>query len=273
MSSSDDPVGKPRWREPLVVFPRPRAHAILVIAHRGLSGRYPENTRIAFARAIDCGADMIELDVTFTKDREIVVIHDDTLDRTTNGSGAVEGQTWEQIRALDAGSWFSPEFAGERIPKLGEVLELARGRITINVEIKREAVTDSERGGIEDACITLIRDLGMSSSVIFSSFDERAVVRCRRMAPEIPAAFLSHHPGEGQPVRTADLARATAFHVNGAELTPEIVREAHEARLPVNVYTVNRIPDYERAMAAGVDGIFTDFPERLIAFLEGCHIR
>jgi glycerophosphoryl diester phosphodiesterase len=98
-----------------------------VIAHRGFSGVAPENTLVAIRRGIEIGADMAEIDVTLSKDGYVVVIHDETLDRTTNGTGPVSDATLEELQRLDAGSWFAPEFAGEKIPTLGEVLDLVRG--------------------------------------------------------------------------------------------------------------------------------------------------
>ena len=116
----------------------------LLIGHRGYPARYPENTLAAFTGAMDAGCDMIELDVTLTRDRRVVVIHDDTLDRTTNGSGSVRDRTVEEIRRLDAGSWFDPRFAAERVPLLDEVIALTAGRCMLNIEIKDERL----RGGL-----------------------------------------------------------------------------------------------------------------------------
>src|SRR5512141_45573 len=111
----------------------------LLIGHRGYPARFPENTLAAFAGAMDAGCDMIELDVTLTADRRVVVIHDDTLDRTTSGTGPVRERTLAQIRALDAGSWFAPRFAVERVPLLSEVVAATAGRCMLNIEIKESA--------------------------------------------------------------------------------------------------------------------------------------
>ena len=111
----------------------------LLIGHRGYPARYPENTMASFRGAMEAGCDMIELDVTITKDRRIVVIHDDTLDRTTAGKGPVRERSFEEIRKLDAGGWFDPRFSAERVPELSEVLELTAGRCLLNIEIKASA--------------------------------------------------------------------------------------------------------------------------------------
>src|SRR3972149_9393656 len=108
---------------------------VMVIAHRGFSGQAPENTLASFKKARELGSDMIELDVRFSKDGHMVVMHDDTLDRTTNGRGKVADYTLKELKQLDAGSWFAPQFSDERIPNLNEVLELAKGKILVNIEI------------------------------------------------------------------------------------------------------------------------------------------
>ena len=112
---------------------------VLVIAHRGFSGAAPENTLAAFKKAMEVDSDMMELDVRFSKDGQVVVMHDDTLDRTTNGRGKVSDYTLKELKQFDAGSWFAPQFAGEQIPTLVEVLEFAKGRIPVNFEIKDES--------------------------------------------------------------------------------------------------------------------------------------
>lgn len=125
---------------------------IMVIAHRGFSGQAPENTLASFQKAVELGSDMIELDVRFSKDGQVVVIHDDTIDRTTNGRGKVADYTLKELKQFDAGSWFAPQFSGERIPTLKEVLELVKGKVLVNIEIKDESpgqykITDlAERG-------------------------------------------------------------------------------------------------------------------------------
>ena len=123
---------------------RSTRNRVLVVAHRGCSGRAPENTIAAFEMALEQGSDMIECDVRLTKDEEVVVFHDRALDRTTNGKGPVEQRTLEELKRLDAGSWFSSKFSGERIPTLSEVLHLLEGRAFLNIELK----TDSDRKSV-----------------------------------------------------------------------------------------------------------------------------
>ena len=148
-----------------------------VIAHRGFSGAAPENTLAAVRAAIEVGADMVEIDVTLTSDGHIVVIHDETLDRTTTGSGRVSDFTLTELQRLDAGGWFAPRFAGERIPTLDQVLDEIEGRILLNVEIKSEAV---ERG-IVTKVASAIRKRGMMEQLWFPRFHRQPCSRCISM--------------------------------------------------------------------------------------------
>ncbi len=211
-----------------------------VIAHRGFSGAAPENTLAAFDKAIDVGAQQhVELEHV-RRDGRVVVIHDDTLDRTTDGEGEVAAFTLAELKKLDAGSWFSAEFAGERIPTLEEALRLAKGRILVNVEIKTEAVGY----GIVAKALELVEELDMKDAVVISSFDPKALSKARELDPEI---------------RTASLFNA--------ELQEEISPEAVRLERPVAVYTVNEINEMERLIGLGVNAIFTDWPDRLLRVL------
>jgi glycerophosphoryl diester phosphodiesterase len=134
--------------------------------------RYPENTLAAFKGAIDAGAQMIELDVCLSKDRHLVVIHDETVDRTTNGSGAVKMLTLAQLRQLDAGSWFDPRFNAERLPTLAEVLDAVKGHLQVNIEIKPEAFeAEGPADAVERQVLKLVREKNMLDDVLVSSFE------------------------------------------------------------------------------------------------------
>src|SRR5205814_5101727 len=153
----------------------------LVIAHRGASGTHPENTLAAFRRAVELGADMIELDVQLTRDGEVVVFHDATLERTTDGAGAVSDRTLAEIRRLDAGAWFGPAFRGTRVPTLAEVL--AAVGLPVNVELK--PVGDD---GLEARALAVVESAGALARVVFSSFDAGALERLRACAAGAPLA-------------------------------------------------------------------------------------
>jgi glycerophosphoryl diester phosphodiesterase len=159
----------------------------LVAAHRGASRTAPENTLPAFEQALAQGAAALELDVQMTADHRIVVIHDRTLERTTSGTGRVEHTTWSRLRLLDAGSWFSGAYAGTRVPLLGDVLDLARGRAFVNIELKPSSLTDV---GFESRVVDLVRAHGMEQQVLFMSFDHVAVERIKLVAPDIPGLVI-----------------------------------------------------------------------------------
>ena len=154
--------------------------ALMVIAHRGASSYAPENTLAAFDLALQMGVRHIELDVDFTSDGHIVVIHDDTVDRTTNGSGPVTSHTLAALRALDAGSWFGAQFAGERIPTFDEVLARYKGRVHLHTEIKGRSPSLSQRTA------DVIRKHGMEGQVTITSFQTVRLEEMRAYAPELP---------------------------------------------------------------------------------------
>lgn len=236
------------------------------IAHRGFSGAAPENTLAAFEKAIDAGAEMFELDVLLSRDGHVVVIHDATVDRTTDGEGEVGKLTLAQLRALDAGAWFSREFEGERIPTLEEALLLARGRILVNVEIKTEAVGR----GIVEKTLQVIERLGMRDQVVISSFDPRALERVRELDETLVTASLFNarlqkglSPGE-----VMDRVGSQGFNLSKRQVHPSIVEACHALGRPVAVYTVDDPDEMKRLIALGVDAIFTNRPDRLLTLTD-----
>jgi glycerophosphoryl diester phosphodiesterase len=165
---------------------------LLIIAHRGDSAHRPENTLASFASALEVGAEIVELDVQLTAGRELVVIHDPTLERTTSGTGPVAERTLREIRALSAGypARFGAAFEAERVPTLEEALALLKGRARVLVEIKKESVTDDAADGIEARTVATLRQAGMAEAAVLISFDRRALLRCRELAPEIRRGHL-----------------------------------------------------------------------------------
>jgi glycerophosphoryl diester phosphodiesterase len=237
-----------------------------VIAHRGFSGRAPENTVAAIREAIEIGADMAEIDVTLTADNRVVVIHDETLQRTTNDSGNVAEHDFDEIRSLDAGSWFAPQFAGEKVPTLSEVLDLVKGQILLNVEIKSEAVDR----GISDKVAAAIKERGMTDQVIVSSFSPTALEQMHAVAPEIRTAVLYNKELQrGQdPVEIVRGLGASAFNIRGSRLKAKMLRSCREQGIPVAVYTVDKPRKMKRWVKKGIDAIFTNHPDRLLEVLE-----
>lgn len=237
----------------------------MIIAHRGASAYYPENTLPSFEGAISLGADMVELDVQFTADGEVVVFHDKRLNRCTDGRGRLGDYTLARLKKLDAGSWFHKKFTGVRVPLLAEVLELCKHKIPVNIEIKTEAVTDSLSGGIEEKCVALVDRAGMRNQVVYSSFDPRAVRHLKQMDCRIPAAVLyeKKHYGASPPSRIVEDLQADAFNCAGYRLSKKWREDLKQHGIRVNVYTVNREKDMKRMLELGVDGMFTNYPDVL----------
>lgn len=236
----------------------PRPH---IIAHRGASGEAPENTMAAFRRALAIGVDAVELDVHLSADGEPVIIHDPVLARTTDGSGLVSEHTAAALRRLDAGRWFGKPFAGERIPSLAEALDLLRS-VGVIIEIKNGPIYYPE---IAARVAEVVKASG-HAAVTASSFDHHVLPEIAALVPEVDTAVLfTARPID--PVRLARDAGARRLHPQWAFVTPDLLEGAHAAGLRVDTWTVNDVPEMARLAAAGVDGIITNFPDRLRATL------
>lgn len=237
----------------------------IVIAHRGASAYHPENTMAAFRAAVDMKAEMIEVDITLSKDGVPMVIHDGTLDRTTTGKGAVADYTTEELKQLDAGIWFSEEHAGEKIPTLEEVIAFAKDKIALNIEIKHESVTDSVYGGIEEKALNLVRKYEMEPYVLFSSFSYKAIAHLRELDVDIATALLyeKHQSGEKSPSDLTSEYKADAFNCSISDFSKKWAENTSEYDIPVFIYTVNNKSEMEKMIIMGVSGIFSDKPDLL----------
>jgi len=222
----------------------------LIIAHRGDSARRPENTLAAFASALEVGADIIELDVQLTADGHVVVIHDPTVDRTTNGKGRVGDLPLAPLRELSAGypSRFGEAYAGERVATLAEVLSFLRGRARALIEIKKESVSDDAQAGIEASTIAEVRRCGMSGDVALISFERRAIERCRKLAPEIRRGHLFYRATPDEVVAGARAVECDLVMPEKGMLSEQLVQLARVARLHVATWVVDD-PDELRALA------------------------
>ena len=220
----------------------------LVIAHRGASAAAPENTLAAFRLAADLGADGVELDVRRTVDGQLVVIHDASVHRTTDGTGRVAALTLDQLRRFDAGRKFGPPFRGERIPLLSKVFEVLGGRLLVDVEVKA--------AGVEAALLDLIRKTQMMDSVLISSFDAQVVAHVRDLAPEMPAGLLQ---SAADPYAAVSV-RATAYLPEVTALTADVVASCRSHGLRVITWTVRTEEEARQALRVGVDGIIADDP-------------
>lgn len=247
-----------------------KPNRFIIIAHRGASAYYPENTLSSFEAAITMDADMIELDVTLTNDGVPVVIHDETLDRTTNGKGKVSDYSLEELKRLDAGFWFHPKFKDEAIPTLEEVLNHTSGKVALNIEIKPEAVSDHELGGIEEKCLHLVKKYNMQRHVIFSSFYYKALSHLRRLDKTLATGVLfeSRQAAGRLPSQLTKEYQAQAFHCNFRKLNSKWLEDAKAHQIPVLVYTVNSVPKMKSLIEKGVTGIFTDRPDKIKDLVE-----
>ncbi|KON85582.1 glycerophosphodiester phosphodiesterase [Sporosarcina globispora] len=234
-----------------------------IFAHRGVSGRYPENTMAAFQAALEAGADGIELDVQMAKDGKLVIIHDETVDRTTGGTGYIKDMTFEEIEQLDAGSWFAAANAGETIPDLEKFLQWAvieGNELLINIELKNDMI---EYPGMEEKVIDLILKYGLELRVIISSFNAESLRRVRDLHETLQTGYLI----EGVPENTLEIAKkigANSIHCEEGFALSEFGRAAKEAGFPLRVYTVNDETRSGTLNKAGVEVIMTDFPERFL---------
>lgn len=228
------------------------------VAHRGCSSTSPENTIASFELAVRTGANMLEMDVMLTSDGHPIIFHDYRLGRTTNGSGLVSRLPLSQIRSLDAGIWFDERFGGEKVPLLEEVLELAKGKIRLNIELKhrrREGISS-----LVERCLKVVERHRMSDEVMFSSFNLEALRILHYSKPHMRFAPLYRHNLVPTPRSFPIQYGANAVVLNHLFLNATTVRQFHKLGIKVFVYTVNGRRRIERMIAMGVDGVISDNP-------------
>jgi glycerophosphoryl diester phosphodiesterase len=245
-------------------WPRP-----LVFAHRGASAHAPENTLAAFELALAHGANGVELDAKLSADGEVIVIHDATIDRTTGEKGHVSKLTLAALRELDAGSFFSAEFRGEKIPTLAEVFETIGRRTLINVELTNYA---TPRDGLANKVCDLVKRFGLEERILFSSFLSSNLKRTRGLLPDVPRGLLALGGWMGWWARSFgfNFGDYQALHPNLEDVSPRQVARVHRLKRRVLVWTVNTSDDMRRLISWGVDGIFTDEPKLATeVFAEG----
>lgn len=242
------------------------ARRIWVVAHRGASGEAPENTLAAYRLAAQQGASFIETDLQQTRDGRVVALHDSRLDRTTDGRGPLSRATLEDVRRLDAGSWFGPAWAGERVPTLEEILALARELdVVFYLELKPQR--GAPVGWIEQALVGEIHRAGAVESVAVLSFLPEVIARVRALEPALLTALSLNLSARGA-VERAESVGARMLTPRRTLVTRRLVERAHELGLPVVPWTVNEPGEMRRMLALGVDGLITDYPARLVALLN-----
>ncbi|NOZ00012.1 MAG: glycerophosphodiester phosphodiesterase [Chloroflexi bacterium] len=232
----------------------------VIFAHRGASAHAPENTLAAFELAAQQGADAIELDAKLSADGQVVVIHDTTVDRTTDGHGRVADLPLAALRELDAGSFFSQTFRGERIPTLDEVFAAVGKKVLINVELTNYK---TPRDRLVGKVVELVERHALQARVIFSSFFPKNLSQAARLLPETPRGLLALPGVLGWWSRSFGFTFGAyqALHPHLSNVTPQQVGRVHRLGRRIHVWTVNAADDMRRLKSWGVDGIFTDDPQ------------
>jgi len=240
-----------------------------IIAHRGFRAKYPENTLIAFQAALDAGVTMIELDVTHTRDGKLVVMHDHTLDRTTNGHGPVNGYSLKEVKKLDAGSWFDPIFASQRVPELEEVLDLANGKVLINIEIKPHAdVVRYPSKTVERQVVELINRKKIRDVVLISSFDQNILEKIAMLENPPTLALISRDPADRSTLAFCKRLKIFSWHPSPVILTPEQVEAVHAEDLKVFPYNVDTPEQFKQMFDMQVDGLISNDPLLVMDWLK-----
>ncbi|GAK39187.1 glycerophosphodiester phosphodiesterase [Paenibacillus urinalis] len=231
----------------------------IIIAHRGAAGVAPENTLASFELALTQGCHAFELDIHLSKDEEIMVIHDYTIDRTTDGTGAVQDMTLDELRSYDAGSWYDAQYQGQKIPTLREVFELAPKDLMINVEIK-----GGLEAGIEQKLVNLLREYDRTEQVVVSSFHFGALQKLQALDATIKLGLLYHQDFQ-HPELLPDAVGVNTYslHPYYKQLTDNQLAVALDKGLEVYPWTVNETEDMKRMVELRVSGIITDYPEKL----------
>lgn len=236
-----------------------------VIAHRGASAVAPENTMCAFRKALQLGADALELDVHLTRDGQVVVIHDEDIRRTSNGKGLVKDFTLEQLRQYDFGSWFSSEYRNEPIPTLEEVLALlAERKEWINIELKNGTFRYE---GLEQKVWNLVKQYGMEERTVISSFNHYSLLEMKRIAPDIRTGPL-YVAGLVNAWEYATKLGAYAIHPQFYSVVPEIVQECKAHGVAIHAFTVDDEPMIAYMGRLQIEGVITNVPDKALRILN-----
>lgn len=229
------------------------------VAHRGASGNFPEHTRLAFEKAIEARADMIELDCQLSADGHVVVYHDERLQRTTGVKGAVKNKTLAELKKLDAGKWRKKSFQGQQILTLEEVMACVNGQVDLCLDIKQFFGAPH---GIELKLLFIVSHYDYLERTIFSSFDYNCLRRLRELAPDIRIGLIYGSRVTEDLFKVAEQVQAQSVHVQKELASRDLLDEAWDSGLDVFVWTVNEVRDMETFASLGVQGMISDFPER-----------
>ncbi|MGH7886601.1 MAG: glycerophosphodiester phosphodiesterase [Candidatus Binatia bacterium] len=233
--------------------------ALKKIAHRGASGAFPENTRLAFKKAIAAGADMIELDCQLTQDGHVVIFHDEKLKRTAGARGALRDRTLAQLKQLDIGKWRGKAFKGERILTLEEALETVAGDIDLCLEFKSFGAAAP---GLEIKALFILSHYDYLERTTLSSFDYRCLARLRELAPEAALGVIYGAGVDQDPIAAAGMLGARSMHVQKELASRHLLSRAWDEGLDVYVWTVNDVREMAALAGLGVQGLISDYPEK-----------
>lgn len=232
------------------------------VAHRGASGYAPENTIAAFDKAVEMKADYIEIDVQRSKDGELVIIHDTTVDRTTEGTGYVKDLTFEQLRNLDAGSWKGEQFSGEKIPTFDEILDRYHGKIGILIELKAPELYP----GIEESVAEELKERNLdkpqNEKTIIQSFNFESMKKMNELLPKVPIGVLTSSKAHTTEQALKDFAAyADYFNPSYGIVTKDLVHQVHSLGMKISSWTVRSHESADFLLDMGVDAIITDYPD------------
>lgn len=239
---------------------------MIVFAHRGDSSNYPENTMLSFEKAIEIGANGIELDVHKTKDNKLVIIHDEDIERTFKGHGKVCNFTLKELKDFKNRKTIFSENMKCIIPTLEEVMDLIKDKegIVLNIELKTDIINYDK---IEEDVIKIIEEYSMENRIILSSFNYESIRKCKEINPNIKTGMLYHYK-LSDPVNKAKKINADAIHPNSELVTKELIEESHKNNIKVNSYTINSPTIMRKFSKWNIDGMFTDYPEILLEVIN-----
>ncbi len=227
-------------------------------AHRGFCSKYPENTLLSFEKALEEGVDGIENDVQLTKDGQIVIMHDESVDRTTDGTGWIKDYTLDELKRLDAGISFGGKYGPQRVPTLREYLELVKNEpIITNIEMKTGVF---EYLPMERMLVDMLREYKICDRILITSFNHYTIMRMKAIAPEIKYGFLAYdwRLDAGEYTQRYGVP---CYHPDYHNLTPEVVADLHSHNIEINPYTVDDPDDIRDMISKGVSGIISDCPD------------
>lgn len=237
----------------------------VIYAHRGASGSAPENTMAAFRKAVKLGSHGIECDIQMSKDGKLVVCHDELVNRTTDGKGFIKDMAYEEIRKLDAGSWFGKEYQGEHIPLLEELLELVqKSGICLNIELKNGIV---QYEGMEDQVVDMVKSYGLLDKTIFSSFNHYSLFDIKEKYPEAYTGAL-YMEGLYQPWNYFKSIKCNCAHPLYLAAHPIMIEGLLKNGYTINAFTVDDPQIAMKLMSGGVEGIITNYPEKILEILS-----